>query len=179
MYAHYEDKLDLFHAVVERAGAAFDLDLKPAGPEADHPEEALGELLVEVLGATTDPQALALIRILIIESLRRPELGRLLDESLWDELIGVAASLLEADAARNQYELPDGRTYALQLLRMASASLTLDCLLSSGFEPDQKLLETHAEWVVALFLRGIRPRSERARWRRRPRRITRTGCYQG
>ena len=43
---------------------------------------------------------------------------------------------------------------------MIAGSLQLEVLLNPNFRPDRKLLESHAQWVTQIFLRGIRPRPD-------------------
>jgi AcrR family transcriptional regulator len=159
VYAHYTDKLALFTAVVERSAQALAVDLDetrlPAGQDA---EARLMQLLLTVLEATTAPEFLAFLRVMISENTRHPDLARAMEEAQPVDLIGLIASTLEDEASQRGYRLSDPRHFATLLLRMAVSSPQLDSLLFSKFRPDQSLLEAHARWVIAIFLRGIEPR---------------------
>lgn len=159
VYSHYRDKTGLFEAVIERGASMLDVNLDRALVDsASTPEEKLVQVATAVLEATTRTSYLALLRVLLTERARRPELTRALRRSDMPYSVGVVASILGDDAARHGYALVAPATHASLFLRMAAASLQLDALVNPTFRPDEKLFESHARWVTQVFLQGIRPR---------------------
>lgn len=159
VYAHYADKLELFRAVIERAGAQFDFNLDRTRLDSrSDPETKLTQVIIEVLEATTTPAYLAFLRMVVTESARRPELTHVMEDVAPSDLITLVAAILQEEAALQGYTLPQPETHAVLLVRMVASCLQLEKLLVDSFRPGPALLEAHARWVTAIFLRGIRPR---------------------
>ncbi|OIJ65039.1 hypothetical protein WN71_025740 [Streptomyces mangrovisoli] len=173
VYAHYSDKLALFKAVVERSGQslAVEMDESRLRGEQD-PQTRLREIVLLVLEATTSDEFRAFLRVMVSESTRHPDLAAAAEAGGLFDVIGLVASTLEDAADRRGYRLSDPRTFATVLLRMAVPGPQLDSVLFAEFRPDRALLESHARWVTAIFLRGIEP------WPGEPRDVTPpTGGY--
>lgn len=160
VYAHFSTKLELFKAVLAQSIREFAVDLDQAlrGAEGEKPAERLASVVIEILKAATGPQFLACLRVLITESDRRTQLIAGLEEARTDapDVIGVLAGLLEEEAAANGYGIVDPDRFATMLLWLISSGIQLDMLMS-GYRPDAELIESHTRYVVAMFLRGIRP----------------------
>lgn len=164
VYAHFADKLALFRAVVERSSRLLALQMDETRLRAGQdPQARLTELVLIVLEATTTPEFLAFLRVMISESARHPDLayGAEVGEAI--DVIGLIASALEDEANQHGYELSDARMFATLLLRMAVSGPQLDSLLFAQFRPDHALLETHARWITTIFLHGIEPRTAKVR----------------
>jgi len=158
VYAHYRDKTGLFEAVIERGASTLDVNLdRTLGSSASTPEPKLVQVATALLEASTRANYLAMLRVLLTEQTRRPELTRALRRNDMPYAVGVVASILADDAAQRGYALVDPAAHASLFVRMVAGSLQLDALLNAKFRPDQKLLESHAQWVTQIFLRGIRP----------------------
>lgn len=160
VYAHYGDKAGLFEAVIERGASALDVNLdRTLGGSASTPEPKLVQVATALLEASTRANYLAMLRVLLTERTRRPELTRALRRNDMPYAVGVVASILADDAARHGYTLVDPASHASLFVRMVAGSLQLDALLNPSFHPDRKLFESHARWVTEIFLRGVRPRA--------------------
>lgn len=160
VYAHYADKLALFKAVVERAAES--LASKPDEKKvraAGSAEARLTQLIVSVLEATIQPEFRAFLRIMVSESARHPDLAQVMQAPARIDVAGLIANTLEEEAASHGYKLDDAMTHATLLLRMAAAGPQLDSILFPKFEPGRAALEAHTRRVIAIFLRGILPRS--------------------
>lgn len=161
VYAHFADKLELFKAVMRHAGDEFTLDI--GGSLADladaAPEEQLVATLIHAITAGTTSQFLAYFRILITETDRR----KTLTDSFFEvqtslpDLVVLLARLIEADAEANEYTVANAVALAEVLLRATVPTFQLDMLMSN-FRPTPETIEVHVRFVVAVFLRGIRPR---------------------
>lgn len=157
VYAHFGDKVELFHAATERGGASLDLDLdKVMLAAADDPEERLTQIVFKVLEATTAPQFLAFLRVMVTEAVRRPELTRVVRSLGVPHIIELVARALREDAHRHEYLLPDPEAYARLFIRMASASLQVDALVNVGRSRDTAFLRAQAKWMTSIFLRALR-----------------------
>lgn len=160
VYAHFSDKLELFKAVMAAGAAKFGENLEAAlrGVSGEEPSERLATTLVEVLKAATVPEFLGYFRVLITETERRAQLTGGFEEvhAGVPTVVDVIAELLVAEAATAGYEIADPDRFAALLLRMTTSVVQLDMLLAD-YHPDAQLLETHARYVVQVFLRGIRP----------------------
>lgn len=159
VYAYYRDKMGLFEAVIKRGASMLDVNLDRTLVDAvSTPEQKLVQVATAVLKATTEAHYLALLRVLLTERARRPELTLSLRRSDVPYSVGVIASILGDDAAQHGYALVDPAAHASLFLRMAAGSLQLDALVLPDFQPDEKFFESHAQWVTQVFLSGIRPR---------------------
>lgn len=157
VYAHFGDKVELFHAVIERGSSSLDFDLDQAMlSSVDDPQERLTHIVTKLLEATTGPQYLALIRVLATETTRRPELTEAMRALGVPHVVDVVAVTLVEDSQRHGYTLPDARAYAALFVRMAAASLQMDALLSPEPRRDSVRLTAHARWTANLFLRALR-----------------------
>jgi TetR/AcrR family transcriptional repressor of mexJK operon len=159
VYAHYADKVALFRAVVERSAVSLALELDHTRLlVTDDAEAKLTQIILNVLEATTAPEFLAFLRVIITENTRQPDLARAVQGAGYPDVIGLIAEALEEQAANRGYSLSDPRMFATLLLRMAVSSPQIDSLLFAKFRPTPSLLEAHARWVLTVFLRGIEPR---------------------
>ena len=159
VYAHFGDKLELFRAVTERAGASLDLDLDQAAlVSADDPEDRLAHIILKVLQTTTSPQFLAFLRVMTVESARYPELIETIRPLGVPHAVDVVAATLRDDATRHGYTLPDPEAYAGRFLQMAAAGVQVDALLAVRQDRDSTFLPELARWTAAIFLRALRNR---------------------
>jgi TetR/AcrR family transcriptional repressor of mexJK operon len=157
VYAHFGDKVELFHAATERGGSTLDLDLDEVMlAAADDTEERLTQIVFKVLEATTAPQFLAFLRVMVTEAVRRPELTEVVRSLGAPHVIELVASTLREDARRHHYSLPDPEAYAGLFIRMAAAMLQVDALLAVGRNRDPAFLQAQAGWLASVFLRALR-----------------------
>jgi TetR/AcrR family transcriptional repressor of mexJK operon len=159
VYAHFGDKVELFHAVTRRGGASLDLHLDEVMlAAADNAEERLTRIVFKVLEATTAPQFLAFLRVMVTEAVRRPELTEVVRSLGVPHVIELVASILREDAQEHDYSLPDPEAYAGLFIRMASAAHQVDALLALGSNRDTAFLQAQAGWTTSVFLRALRNR---------------------
>ena len=81
LYAHFSGKEELFAAIVSNACRA--QSRLPSAPEADDMDlsEALSEIGRNFLSLILSPQAVAIFRVVVGETARFPDLGRIFFES--------------------------------------------------------------------------------------------------
>jgi TetR/AcrR family transcriptional repressor of mexJK operon len=159
VYAHFGDKVELFHAVTKRGGASLDVDLDEVmlAPAQD-PEERLALIAFKILEATTAPQYLAFLRVMVTEAVRRPELTQVVRSLGVPHGVELIAATLQEDADQHGYTLPDPEAYAALFIRMAVAGLQVDALLGVDGDRDAAFRHVQAEWMVTIFLRALRTR---------------------
>jgi TetR/AcrR family transcriptional regulator, mexJK operon transcriptional repressor len=164
LYAHFQDKLGLFRAAFEDRASAldFDLDQTMIDPEAPA-EETMTRVVTVILRDTTGDDALAFLRALVTENVRRPELLASVQPQSVPHAIDVVAAALERDAATHGYQLDEPPAHALMFVRMAVAPMQFDALCNAQFRPDEELIARHARWVAEVFLRALRSADSQGR----------------
>jgi TetR/AcrR family transcriptional repressor of mexJK operon len=157
VYAHFGDKVELFHAVTERGGASLDVDLDEVmHASAQDAEERLALIVFRILEATAAPQYLAFLRVMVAEAVRRPELTRFIQSRGVPHGVELIASTLREDSDRHGYTLPDPEAYAGLFIRMAAAALQMDALLVVDGDRDTAFRQVQATWMASIFLRALR-----------------------
>ncbi|MDF3139897.1 MULTISPECIES: TetR/AcrR family transcriptional regulator [unclassified Streptomyces] len=159
VHAYFRDKLELFHAVIRRGASKMNFRFDQALLDSAHDtEEKLSRVALILLESMTEPESLAFLRILVMERDRIPEPLRAVHEFDGHNVINVVAAVLSEDAAEHGYSVPELNTCAALFTRTAVAGIQLSALLDPGFRRDRTLLQANADWITAVFLRGIRPR---------------------
>jgi AcrR family transcriptional regulator len=161
VYAHFSDKLELFHAVMAQAASDFALDLGNVveSRSVADPEEQLTIALIEVVKAASAPQLTAYFRVLIAEIDRRSELQAIFEEvqSGMPDVIRILASLIVEVANARGYRVEDPERYATLLVRLTAPGTQFDTLVAN-FRPSDELLATHVRLIVRVFFDGIGPK---------------------
>jgi AcrR family transcriptional regulator len=159
VYAYYRDKTSLFKAVIDHCATRLDVNLDHVlADSVSTAEQKLHQVATAILKATTAPNHLALLRVLLTERARLSEMVREPHPAVMPYSVGVVASILSEDAARRGYGLADPAAHASLFVRMAAASMQFDALVTPTFHPDERLIESHSRWVTHVFLDGVRPR---------------------
>jgi len=159
VYAHFGDKVELFHAVTERGGASLDVDLDEVmHASAQDAEERLALIAFRILEATTADQYLAFLRVIVAEAARRPELTRFIQSRGVPHGVELIAETLREDADRYGYTLIDAEAYAALFIRMAAAALQMDALLFADGDRGTAFHQQQATWMASIFLRALRNR---------------------
>jgi TetR/AcrR family transcriptional regulator, mexJK operon transcriptional repressor len=162
VYAHFSDKLQLFHAVMTKAASDFALDLSSVMDSqivAD-PEEQLKIVLLEVVKAASAPELTAYFRVLIAEIDKRSELESISEQVQlrMPDVIRILASLIAKVANERGYNIQDPERYATLLVRLTAPGTQFDALVSN-FRPPEELLAAHVRLIVDLFFDGIGPKN--------------------
>lgn len=161
VYAHFSDKLELFHAVMSQAASdfAFDLGSVVEGRSAADPQEQLTIVLTEVVKAASASQLTAYFRVLIAEIDRRSELQAIFDQvqSGMPDVIRILASLIVEVANARGYRVEEPERYATLLVRLTAPGTQFDRLVAN-FSPSDEMLAAHVRLVVSIFFNGIGPK---------------------
>lgn len=157
VYAHFADKVKLFHAVTERGGSSLDVHLdEVVRTSAQEPEERLALLAFKIIEATTSPQYLAFLRVMVTEAVRRPELTQVMRSLAVPHGVELIAVTLRQDSEVHGYTLPDAKAYAALFIRMAAAALQVDALLVVDGDRETTFHQDQARWMASIFLRALR-----------------------
>jgi TetR/AcrR family transcriptional regulator of autoinduction and epiphytic fitness len=163
LYVYYPGKAELFAAVlrdlsVERAGEPLELRPELARPaDLDALRSALREVLDRVARAMFQPEYIALLRVIIAEVPRAPDLGELFRSAVSDRTINHIADVLHAAAAARLVRVTDPPQAATLLVGPLVLRVVRDALLvppGAMAAPDADDLDE----VIDLFLLGVSPR---------------------
>ena len=168
LYTHFGDKDGLFRAMMEEhcarvldgmAPDALALDA-PAGsdPEqAGDPEERLVRIALHIMHALTQPQTTAILRTLISEGARIPDLVetffRVGPERTRERMAGCLRELAEAGRIR----VADAEVAAQAFCGMVTGNLLMERLILPDRLVDMPAVEAYVRACVRLFLRGAAP----------------------
>jgi len=165
VYAHYADKLELFKAVLHHGSMELGQrlhELRQRGGEGEgSAEDRLVRALVAASRAGAGPQAIAYFRVMIAELNRRREIEAAFTTVAADmpdvsDIISIIAQLLVDYGSEHGFDVDRPEAHASILLRMTASGIEFD-LLISDFEVSDELLEAHVDYIVRVFLRGLRP----------------------
>jgi TetR/AcrR family transcriptional repressor of mexJK operon len=157
-YSRFDDKATLFgavvHRMVERMRPSDDRGLFEGGTL----EQILTRLARFILVAALSPPALALLRVILAEATRFPELAAVVTEQGGNrEAVTRIGALLARAAATGELAIDNPPFAAAQFLQMV-VSLPQRRALGLGSPMTPPELEAWAHDTVALFLDGCRTR---------------------
>jgi TetR/AcrR family transcriptional repressor of mexJK operon len=154
IYARWSGKPALFRAVLERLMARW---LSNAGDwaEAESLEAALDGVAARILAVALTPEAVALNRLLIAESVRFPELPLMMQQAGAGEGTTRIAALLDTAVAQGTLPKQDTLFAAEQFLHLVLAGPQRRAL---GLGPplDEQQTKLWRTAAVALFLSGVK-----------------------
>lgn len=165
VYAHYADKLELFKAVLQHGSTELGQRLHKLRQRdilgEGSAEDRLVDALVAASRAGAGDQAIAYFRVMIAELNRRREIQAAFNTIAADmpdvsDIISIIAQLLADYGSEHGFEVDRPEALASMLLRMTASGIEFD-LLISDFEVSDELLEAHVDYIVRVFLRGLRP----------------------
>lgn len=157
VYSHFDNKAALFAAVM------VDLCQRLVGPcpLGEHwtgaPPEVLpvaGRWFVSMI---TSPEAIALQRVVVAESVRVPELGEVFMETGPKVIIGRVAQYLAEQHALGALDVEHAETAAIQFVEMVKAPIFLPLSLGLRPPPEADEIERTVGHAVAVFLRAYAP----------------------
>lgn len=161
VYAHFDDKDSLFHAVMEHAAAVLVPNIREAiATEAHDPVERLKLALTAVVQSAIAPELIAFFRVLIAEHERRGQFAGVVEQARWSagapDVVSVLAPFIQAAGAQRGVEVVHPEQWVILLLRLSAPTIQFD-ILTSDFSPSRELVEVHVRLVVDIFLHGAFP----------------------
>ena len=159
VYAHFRSKSDLFAAIVAQVAGRLTGEIHSV-MEARLPlRQALMRIGTEFLEVLVDPERVRIFRMMVAETDRFPELGRVFYRAGPMVMHDCLASFLAEAAAEGKLVIEDSGLAARQLLSLIKSDLHLRCLFDSGTRPSSAECERQVEAAVESFLKayGARP----------------------
>lgn len=160
LYRHYDSKEALFadvlsHLTMEQPGFAERVAALPAPRDLAALREALTRLAHEILSMIRQPGYLPLVRMVVSESARFPQLGVLFFSTVSQRGILLIMSLLRS--AREQQVIADLDLEAVTraLLGGLVASALMSVVLQEGI--DQPVVVARVDAVVEIIMRALTP----------------------
>ncbi len=163
LYKHFGDKDGLFRAMMEEHcarvldGMASDVATDDAGGLADEaadPEERLIRIALHITASLTEPQTTAILRTLISEGNRVPDLVetfvRVGPERTRERMAGCFREL----AAAGRIRVADPEMAAQAFCGMVTGNLLMERLILPRRPVDAAAVESYVRASVRLFVRG-------------------------
>lgn len=166
LYAHFGDKDGLFRAMMEEhcarvldgmAPDALALDAAGDAEQVADPEERLVRIALHIMHALTEPRTTAILRTLISEGARVPDLVetfvRVGPERTRERIAGCLRELAETGRIR----IADADMAAQAFCGMVTGNLLMERLILPDRPVDMPAVEAYVRAGVHLFLRGTAP----------------------
>lgn len=153
IYQIFASKEELFEALVDDR-------ILPAMPSrydpTKVPEEMLAEVLLDFVKWKLLPSRIALLRLIMGEYSRSPELGRIVERQGRQRAQPLLERCLAALEATGGYEIGEPREAAKMLVGMAIGNIHAEMLLGFSHTVTQAAIRRRVERSVRIFLRGTR-----------------------
>ena len=154
VYAHFRSKSDLFAAIVAQVAGRLTGEIHSV-MEARLPlRQALMRIGTEFLEVLVDPERVRIFRMMVAETDRFPELGRVFYRAGPLVMQDCLAAFLAEAAAEGKLVIEDSGLAARQLLSLIKSDLHLRCLFDSGTRPSSAECERHVAAAVETFLKA-------------------------
>lgn len=151
LYNYFASKEELFASLVAQEG-----EIEAASwriPEcADDMRTRLREIGESFMRIVTNERSLALHRLVIAESARFPELGRLFFEAGPGHRIALLAAILEDESRRGRLRVAAPPRAAAQFLELCKSSLHQKLLWNCGEPPTREEISDNVAAAVEVFL---------------------------
>lgn len=157
LWSYFPSKDVLFDAFLDRATQQFRAELQLKLREADTLERALGRLGEILIAKLTSPDTIALLRLVIGEAGRFPEVGRIYYERGPQPMLELVSGLLQHAMDRGLLRRDDPRHAAQYLVALYSAAFNLTLQIGVRNWPTAAEIRTEAHNAVTLFLRAYAP----------------------
>jgi TetR/AcrR family transcriptional regulator, mexJK operon transcriptional repressor len=162
IYERFKNKADLLAAVITRL---VDLDMATAFATADldrlEPKEALTVIAQTITGRASDPDSMALFRIVATEAQRFPELAAKMRDGTKRRMENAIANYFRGQVSRGTLALADPDWAGTLFMQMICAELHEVLLFGSAEAMARLDLSAHLSQVIDLFLFGSVPRAGR------------------
>lgn len=162
IYWYFSTKEALFQAVLGRHLPILQIVRDPAPLMDRPPEEVLRELAHAYLTMADRPAAQRLLRLIVPELIRRPEVADALGGRMIATILTVIKTYLahqvELGRLRPHDVRASARAFVGMMLPQLGGKLLLPAIQSDGLTDDE-----HIETIVAIFLRGLLPEEQGSR----------------
>lgn len=158
-YNHFKNKESLFSAIMEKMCAELSQsESNESLTLTDRtPEQVLKATARKYLLDNLTPQAIDLVRVVVAESSRFPELGRIYWNTNPNNLKLYISEFLSEMDRQGVLSVPDPDLAALQFIGMFKEPYFMPLMLGFGQPPSKKELDITLDKTVSSFLAGIQP----------------------
>lgn len=156
MYRLIPCKADLFKKVISDRIGRFMLQVDPVELDKYDLEEAVEHILISFGTLTLNKETIALLRLVIGESDRMPELAAAYHEIAVVQTTNAMVGWLERQRERGLLKVDDLATAALSLKGMMILDLQRAALLGMIEMPTREEIQARAKFCARLFLDGCR-----------------------
>jgi TetR/AcrR family transcriptional regulator, mexJK operon transcriptional repressor len=154
VYAHFGNKEGLFNAVLARCCDDVRNSLG-AMPDCSNLREGLRAVSHAYLKAVLEPRRMAMFRLIIGDSSRRPEIGDAFYRLGPQSGLKAMADFLRDCAARGLLQSDDPEALASYFLGALRGDLFTQALLNPTRQPTEREIARHIEFTVEQFLRSL------------------------
>jgi AcrR family transcriptional regulator len=156
IYWYFPDKEALFREVLGSQVPVLRAVRDPAGLLDLPPEEVLPMIARRYLSTFDNPAAQRMVRLLVGEAMRRPEIAEILGNAVIKRVIGFLKSYLarqiELGRLRPHDVRSSARAFMGMLLPQAGGKVFLPVLREDGLGDEE-----HIENAIEIFMEGLRP----------------------
>jgi len=156
MYRLIPCKADLFKSVIETRIARFMLDFDLKALDNYELEKAVEYILLAFGSLTLNKETIALVRLVISESDRFPELAATFHQVAVVQTTGAIAKWLEVQRERGRLKFDDVHAAVAALRGMMTMDLQRTAMLSLSEVPTPEEIAKHARFCAKLFVSGCR-----------------------
>lgn len=160
LWSYFPSKEKLFAAVIERRSESFRAQLVEILNPAEDVEETLRRYARKFLTKITSPEALALHRLVVGESNRFPEVGRIFYEQAPRKAQAMLAEYFAGVMAKGLLRADDPLCAALNLSGLCLAGCHYRLLMGVIDKVTPALIEADVARAVPAFLRAYGPAAE-------------------
>jgi len=155
LYVYFDSKEALFAALIaESKRATAERNLAALDPEDPDVERVLAGFAAGLIEKVTEPEHIALVRMVLAAAEKFPSVGRTFYEAGPAHGAACLTAYLEEQNRRGRLAIPDPATTAWQFLGMCTHSLVVAILAGATLVPDRPQVERLAGAAVEMLVRA-------------------------
>lgn len=155
IYNQFDNKEELFRAIVAELVNEVIKPLGEATGSGANLHETLHTVARHLLTTVVSPQALALHRLAVAETIRFPDVGRAVYDAGVVSAIGKLADYLADRAKTGDLQISDARVAAEQFFALVCSHSQFMALMGIEKKLSTKIIESRADAAVATFMRAF------------------------
>jgi AcrR family transcriptional regulator len=156
MYRLIPNKAELFKSVISDRISRFMLEIDPGALDAYELTDAVEHILIAFGELTLDKETIALVRLVIGESDRFPELAATFHEVAMVQTSVALTRWLERQRLRGLIEFDDSAAAVSALRGMMTMDLQRTAMLGLSEAPTRDEIKARARFCAKLFVNGCR-----------------------
>jgi AcrR family transcriptional regulator len=156
MYRLIPCKADLFKSVIAKRIGHFMLEFDPKALDDSDIEKAVEHILFAFGSLTLNKETIALMRLVVSESDRFPELAATFHQDAVVQTTNAIVEWLETQRARGRLKFDDAHATATALRGMMTMDLQRTAMLRLSEAPTPEEIAERAHFCAKLFVSGCR-----------------------